>query len=358
MTARIGPLFLIAGLIPCAVIGCTSGGSRQPSTVARGVAPTATKMSKDTRPVPPLRIPAEPPARALLTAEVKTDPSNPPKETIASTPKSRVPLKDADGGPLLLAAGPASPLAPPVPATADPDNPPAASDPLAPVKVLYQKAADQEARMDSYIARLRRREQVMGKDTPEEMCLFKFRKQPYSVYFKWIGEQGKGREAIFVQGKYENMIHTLLAAGDHPFMGAGKRMALPPDNVFVRSKSRHTITEAGIGSIVATFGRHLAAAEKDPTRINTLKYLGPVKRPECDTPMEGVEQIVLPGEEKILIKGGRRWFFFDPATGLPALLITHDQADHEVEYYCYDRIQFPVNLDDDDFNPDKVWGKR
>jgi len=42
--------------------------------------------------------------------------------------------------------------------------------------------------MDSYIARLTRREQVNGKKQPEEIILFKFRQQPWSVYFKWLGE--------------------------------------------------------------------------------------------------------------------------------------------------------------------------
>ena len=37
------------------------------------------------------------------------------------------------------------------------------------------------------------------------------------------------------------------------------------------------------------------------------------------------------------------------------LVITRDETDHEVEYYCYDHFQYPVKLDDDDFNPDKLW---
>ena len=56
---------------------------------------------------------------------------------------------------------------------------------------------------------------------PEELMHFKFRKQPWSVYFKWLGPEGRGREAIYVQGKYDNKLHTLLAAGDMPFTPAG-----------------------------------------------------------------------------------------------------------------------------------------
>ena len=48
----------------------------------------------------------------------------------------------------------------------------------------------------------------------------------------------------------------------------------------------------------------------------------------------------------------------DPATRFPALVITQDETGREVEYYCFDRFQFPVRLDDDDFNPDKLWPPR
>jgi hypothetical protein len=36
--------------------------------------------------------------------------------------------------------------------------------------------------------------------------------------------------------------------------------------------------------------------------------------------------------------------------------MTFDATGREVDYYCFDRFQFDVRLDDDDFNPDKLWG--
>jgi hypothetical protein len=39
------------------------------------------------------------------------------------------------------------------------------------------------------------------------------------------------------------------------------------------------------------------------------------------------------------------------------LLVTRDDRGQEVEYYHYDRLQFPVRLDDADFNPDRLWKK-
>jgi hypothetical protein len=238
---------------------------------------------------------------------------------------------------------PAAPAAPP-------------ANPLTPLRQLHQAAARQHAAMDSYIARLTRREFVKGKYQPEEVLLFKFRKEPRSVYFKWVGPVGKGREVIYVKGRYENKIHTLLAAGDMPLARAGTRIALAPDSVLVRNSSRHSITEAGIGTLIDRFGALLDALEKGDTSQGAAVYLGPQKRPEFSVPLEGVEWNLPPGLDPSLPRGGRRWCYVDSKTHLPVLILTQDERGQEVEYYRYDRFQFPVRLDDDDFDPDKLWG--
>jgi hypothetical protein len=230
-----------------------------------------------------------------------------------------------------------------------------ATDGPSKLRELYNQAAQRFAAIDSYVARLRRREQVKGKDQPEELILFKFRKQPWSVYFKWLGPEGQGREVVYVKGQHGGMIHSLLAAGDMPLAPAGKRMALAPDNIFVRSASRHAITEAGIGVMVEKFGQALEAQERGENKRGLLTYLGPTKRPDYETQLEAVEHRLPSGLEPLLPRGGRRWVFFDPVSRLPVLLITQDDKGHEVEYYCYDRLQYPVRLDDLDFDPDRLW---
>lgn len=234
------------------------------------------------------------------------------------------------------------------------ETPPAARA-ESPLRGFYNRAAEQYATIDSYIARLRRREEIHGKSHPEEVMLVKFRKQPWSVYFKWIGPEGHGREVTYVRGQHGDQIHTLLAQGDHPFLAGGKRMSVAPDNIFIKSRTRHSIQEAGIGAIIDKFGVLVESAERGDTRLGTITYLGRQKRPEYESPMEAVERVLPPGCEPQLPRGGRRWLFFDSASGLPVLTITHDDGGREVEYYCYDLIQHPVRLDDDDFNPDRLW---
>jgi hypothetical protein len=304
------------------------------------------------------------PAVPPLTASA---PTAVPNATASTPPPGPSPFPDTPA-PAAQAAAPSGSAAPPRPQ--QPDGLLAASasqaestrpitlDSTARLRELHRLAAERYAGIESYTVRMKRREQVNGRDKPEELLLFKFRKQPFSVYFKWLGPEGQGREVVYVRGQYEDKIHTLLAAGDMPFMPAGKHIALAPDSPFVRSASRHAITEAGIGSMIDNFGRLVFAQEKGDTRAGSLTYLGRVQRPEYDSPMEAVEQAIPAGADSQLPKGAKRLWLFDPASGLPVLVSTVDAGRHEVEYYCYDRTISPAKLDDRDFDPNKLWSAR
>jgi hypothetical protein len=222
------------------------------------------------------------------------------------------------------------------------------------LRALHEKAEQTCSAMNGYEMRIKRREVVNGKQRPEELVYGKFRTTPFSVYLKWLGDQGKGREVCYVAGKYENKLHTLLAAGDMPFM-AGKVFSPPIDSPLVKSNCRYPITDAGLASVVKRFGRLTNAIANGDTREGTAKYLGQVKRNEFADPVEGVLQKLPVKSDPLLPGGGERHWYFDAKTGLPVLLIAFDHTGREVEYYCHDRILATKNLDDDDFNPQKLW---
>ena len=281
----------------------------------------------------------------------------PPAPMPTKTPAVRE-APPAPAEPPALEPPPSQPPTPPQPTSPPKDNtPPPPSNPLTPVRQLHQAAVKSYAGINAYIVRLTRREFIKGTYQPEEVLLFKFRKEPFSVYLKWVGALHKGREVIYVKGRYENKLHTLLAAGDMPLLGAGKRFSLPLDSGLLRGSSRHPITEAGIGSLLTYLGGTLDALEKGDRSKGTLAYLGQAKRPEFEVPLDAVEWKLPPGADPSLPRGGRRWCFCYRDTHLPALIVTHDDKDQEVEYYRYDRYQLNVPLDDADFNPDKLWAR-
>jgi Protein of unknown function (DUF1571) len=330
VTALVGVALTLVSL------GCTDLGPHRLDGLTRGPAtggtprPAVADATNPPQPAGPLYIPGPPTARASSGNEnVKPASFVAAKETRAAAPPAAVPA-----------------------AAVEHPAPPAASNPL---REVYERAARQYAAMDSYMMRLRRREVVNGQNRPEELMLAKFRREPWSVYFKWIGEEAKGREVVFVKGRYKDHIHTLTATGDIPLLPAGQRFEVSPESMLVRSKTRYGITDAGLESIIRRYGKIVEKVEKGDGRQGSLRYLGKLKRPEFENWVEGVLQTVPPQCDPLLAKGGQRWWFFDMTNHLPVLLIAQDETGREVEYYCHDHIQFPVRLDDDDFNPDKLW---
>jgi len=314
---------MLGGLCLTMAIGCASVGPRRPERRRDRLPPV---------PAPPTvraPAPAAPPAALGSPAPIAhpaTAVQNPPAAEITRVSVPPV----AGNAPLPLAAATDAELD------------------FVKARALHQRAADAYAGIKDYTVRLRRREAV-GKTNPEEIILASFRKTPFSVYFKWIGTEGHGRELVYVHGQHAGKVHTLLAPTDPRFLG--KVASLAPDSALLRARSRHPITQAGMGGLLESFAKVLGAGVP-------VKYLGTVQRPEYETPLEGVEHPITQALDAQL-PGGRRWWFFDPATGLPALVIAHNAAGQEVEWYCFDRLLLNVGLDNDDFDPAKLWqGKR
>jgi hypothetical protein len=222
---------------------------------------------------------------------------------------------------------------------------------------LWEAANERIKDLDTYIVRLTRRETIKDRANPEEVMLFKYRSAPWSVYFKWLGKEGSGREVLYVRGQHDNKIHSRLAAGDIPLMPAGRRMALSPDNILVRSAARHPITQAGIASTVNQIGRLVASHEKGDAKTGKVIPLKAVNRPEFAKVVVGLEHRLPAGLDATLPNGGVRTWFFCPTTKLPMLIVGKDEKGNEVEYYRYDRLQSNVKLDDNDFHPEALWGK-
>lgn len=326
----------------------TSRNTQNPAPVAQ----TAAKTDSQSTPsmiqaavgaIFPVNVPSasvqanQPQGEAVVLASVKPN----TREGV----RSRVDVEQATRG-MLVAVTPADPPLPTFGATSEAD----------PLLAVYRRGYDWFQQTDSFTCRMVRREMVSGKQHPEELMAFQYKKNPYSIHFKWLGQEGKGREVVYVEGKFDDKIQTRLAAGDIPFMPAGKRMSFTVDNPLVRSASRHSVREASFGFMLSTVGTLLAHQKEGNTKLGSVQYVGKIRRPDLGGEVEMVECKLAPGAEHTLPEGGRRLYGFDPVVGHPVLVQTFDSRGQEVEYYRYDRFFFK-GLDDSDFDPEVLWAK-
>ena len=348
-TALIGCLFLA---------GC-GGMNAAHQMLTHSQSAAAARSKADAAPTPPLRIPPGAVASAQdiplvpvppipLGRGAAPTPRDEPRPNLPQAPPSPPPPVPGSQAPVTQASAEASPSAP----RGDSEVETSAVS----LRQLHRQVADWYASVDSYIVRLTRREQVNGTAKPEEVMVFRFRKEPWSVHMKWLGKVGQDREVLYVKGQLENKIHTRLAAGDVPLMPAGFQMSLPIDSSLVRSASRHSITEAGIGACIDRLGAQLDAQERGDKSHGVLTDLGMQKRPEFARPVRAAQITIPAGIETDLLNGGRRLFFLEPDRNyLSFLLMTYDDKNQEVEYYFYDRVEAPAGLDAKDFDPERLW---
>jgi hypothetical protein len=316
-----------------------SGSGAAASTVPR--APDALDPPKVVPP-PPGSIGAQPAALPAVPEPVK--PAAPPV-VLPATQVERIKPE------------PVSPDAPgPLPSPIKGATAAPVAGPAGDLNNLYRLAVERYASMDSYIVRLTRREQVKGKRRPVEVLAYRFRKNPWSVSAKWIGDEARGREIIYVRGHYGDKVHLAQATGDVvPVSFGNRRLSLPADSAPVRALGRRPLSDYAIGALVAQFGLLKDAVERNDTRKGSVKYLGQLRRPECEQPVEAVLHAIPAGVEPDLPHGGQRWWFFDTELHLPTIIVTCDEHGDEVEYYWYSNFLIPPSgqhLDENLFNPD------
>ncbi|MFO0797138.1 MAG: DUF1571 domain-containing protein [Gemmataceae bacterium] len=347
-------------LLAALAVGCTSYRSR-------GQGPFADRPRKGTTPpaaLPPVNPPSPaapvanpmPPPPPVDRAEAALVPPRPPEPTTSAVAPPATPRPPAVEPTTSAVAPAATPQPPPVEPTAQPASPQAAT-PNALAK-LADAATKRWAGIDTFEAKLTRREVVRGEAAQTEEVLVQLRSQPYAVYMRNTGEVGHGREVLYNPSRHEDKVHAIVGEGDSRLYKAGnKAPSLSPDSPLVKNKSRRSIRDAGPGTAVALFARLVQTSPAD------LKYVGAVRRPELgDLPLELVEQTVRPRAEPDVERGGVRSWYFDakpdsPSFGLPVLMTLVESGSippKELEFYCYTQVKAPAGLTDADFNVDRL----
>jgi Protein of unknown function (DUF1571) len=336
-------ILLIVGLTGCGIVGPRRDATAKnpPPTDRSKGALTELALAGSTR-QPPLADPSTmipPPPRMDLLPEI---PSAPPKDdqfvsTAAEAPENALVMASAH------------------------ERVAASESNIEALRRVYNRVVEKFGKMEGFESRLTRRETVNGRAMPEEVLQYKFRKEPYSVYIKWLGLEGQGRELIYVAGKYDGKVQILTGKDEGLLIRSGQRHQFLPTDSTIRSKSRYDIREGGMATAIGWFGRSLAAMESDPSRVGQMRYLGVRPRRERESGLEAIEEVIQPNREPLMSKGGKRTTYFDPdpsspSFGLPVLMIAVADNGREVEYYWFDQLK-PVSLSDADFDADRLWRK-
>jgi hypothetical protein len=199
-----------------------------------------------------------------------------------------------------------------------------------------------------YTCTLVTQENVKGKLLDRNVIQLKIKTQPFSVHMRWLQpEKSKKQEVLFVQGKNNNKMRV---KNNLIFPNIVGYVSVDVNDPRVMEHSRHTIVEAGIGSMI---DQSLAQWQKDrtvgKTNVATQEYLYnnrkcirvELTRLEKSPAFEFCRTVIyLEKESKLPIRlENYGW----PRPGTP--------ADGELmEEFSYVNLQFNVDLKDADFN--------
>jgi hypothetical protein len=227
------------------------------------------------------------------------------------------------------------------------------------VKKLAEAAAAKWAKVNTYECVVTRRELAPNNKMNDDVVLYRFRKEPMSVYLRNLDEANQPREIIYNSG--EDKIHAIVGKADATvlFKAGSKAPVVSPDFPMVKEKTRYSIREAGYGTPIARIASWVAKAENGTIPPSALTYLGEVQRKEYPYPLLGVQLKLRPGDEPNMPNGGLRQWFFDPnpnspSYNWPVLIIATEPNGREVEYYLFEKFRLQVPLTDADFDPARL----
>ena len=230
--------------------------------------------------------------------------------------------------------------------------PPAGGVELTAVRKLADDSRKRYADVAEFECRLIKREVVGGKALPQDEIQYRFRQEPLSVYMKVLSDAGKGREVMYVKGKFDGKIHVITGKGDNILVGAGYRTDMDPDSKTATAKSRYRIYEAGFGRTLSGLNKALNPADNSAPAVRPL---GLVTRKEYPYALEAVEVTIAAGTDSLMPKGGKRQIFFDSKPDSPSylmpVLVTTESDGKEVEYYAFDKFRMPSGWTDADWMP-------
>jgi hypothetical protein len=231
-----------------------------------------------------------------------------------------------------------------------PNQPPAQVGPGAmdqPMRLLAEARQSYQQTRD-YTCLFVKRERLRGELQPENLIAMKVRTQPFSVYLRWLKPDTLvGQEVAYVAGRNNGMmrVHSTGVLGVVGFV------SMDPRDPRALENSRHTITEAGISSLIERFEeRWTLEKQLNRTWVRTAEYDYDKRRClRVDT--------VHPDNSSRKFLFYRTILYFDKENHLPIRLENYDWPrpggdpnGDLAESYSYAGLRLNVGLTDATFN--------
>jgi len=191
------------------------------------------------------------------------------------------------------------------------------------------------------------KKELVGKKLIQQTMEMKFREKPFSVYFRYTSEDERGREVIYVDGKYNNE----LVLHETGLKGLAGTLRFKPSHSMVMAENRHQITDVGISNLLKMAAAQLERDLTDPDLVTKVYPRAKLDDIPCTA---------------IVIKHsrpGQDWpysdirLYFDQETRLPIHAERHGWPRREgdkaplLEEYTYRNLKLNVGLRDIDFDP-------
>ena len=206
---------------------------------------------------------------------------------------------------------------------------------------LLDAADTQYARLLDYTAIMISRERVKSVLQEPERILLKFQRT-FKVYMRWMEGPSKGREGLYVSGEHEGKFLVYEPRGFQRLFTA----ALDPSDARVMEKSRHPVTDVGIGRLLEIVGENARRA----SRNGVLRILDHGASEVAGRRVRHVEGI-LPRDPRAGYYAYRVELFFDEEYKLPIRVVVYDWSDRLVEDYTYTDLRVNPGLTSIDFDP-------
>jgi outer membrane lipoprotein-sorting protein len=212
---------------------------------------------------------------------------------------------------------------------------------------ILAKAEDRLKALKTYQMKVTRTERVGSQLQPEEEIILSIRREPKAVRLEWASGPSKGREVIYSSSVDPRNLFVHMPSNAIPL----PVMKISVDSPMITRNSRHSITEAGLETIIENLRKGDGAGNKAASSGGVLKYLGTKKPQSFDRLCHQFERKTPTGEV---------WsVWLDDQTFLPRVVVASDSHGQLIERYVYRDIQEnPADLAvAGAFEPDKRWGE-